>query len=511
VSTSWEPAPRAEREGSLQRRVARGLAWTVVDTWGRQLINLAVFTVLARLLTGDDFGIVALAAVFVAFAQILVDQGLGDAVIQRRDITRSHVDTAFWVAVATGVVLTLALVVLSGPIAALFDQPDLQPILAGLAVSFLLAALSSIQIALLRRELAFRSLAVRAILASIGGGAAGIALAIAGFGPWALVAQQLVAAAISVVTLWTLSPWRPSWRASRQDFRELFPFGSRIVGSDILTFLSRQGDNLLIGAVLGTGPLGFYAVGYRLLESTQVMLVNVARKITFPVFSRLAGDPERMRGAYLRVTRAAGAVILPGYVGMSLVASELIPTLFGDGWEQSAQVAAVLFLIGPVLTVQAFSGSFLNAAGHPEVVLRFRLISTVTNLVGFAIGVSFGILAVAAASVIRGYLLLPLNLRWMRVYGGVPVAAHVAELRGALAATVVMVATILGLKWAAGPTLSDGALLAVEAVGGGLVFAGVLWVVDRRTLRELWSLAGHAMKRGGRPPAADVGERTDVV
>ena len=193
------------------------------------------------------------------------------------------------------------------------------------------------------------------------------------------------------------------------------------------------------------------------------------------------------------------------------MASELIPTLFGDGWEESAQVATVLFLIGPVLTVQAFSGSFLNAAGHPEVVLRFRLISTVTNLVGFAIGVSFGIVAVAAASVIRGYLLLPLNLRWMRVYGGVPVAAHLAELRGALVATAAMAAAILGVKWAVGAALSQAGLLIAETVAGGVVFAAVLWLVDRRTLTDLRAVAGHALRRGTRTPdAADADGGTGV-
>lgn len=500
MSGGWHPQHREKRERALQRRVARGLTWTVVDTWGRQVLNLAVFVVLVRLLTEADFGVVALAAVFVALAQILVDQGLGDAVIQRREITRSHVDTAFWVAVVTGVLLTVAMVGLSAPIAGILREPELQPILMVLSLSFVLAALSSIQIALLRRELAFRSLALRSLLASLGGGIVGILLALGGFGAWALVGQQLVSAAISVLALWGLSPWRPSWNVSLQHFRELFPFGARVVGSDILTFLSRHGDNFLIGAVLGTTPLGLYAVGYRLLEATQVMLVNVARKITFPVFSRLQDDPQRMVGAYLRVTRAAGAVILPGYVGMALVAPELVSTVFGDGWEPSGDVASVLFLIGPVLSVQAFSGSFLNAAGHPEVVLRFRLLTTAANLVGFVIAVPFGIVAVASAFVIRGYLLLPVNLHWMRVHGGVPVGAYFAEMRGAAVATALMAASVVALKLVMGPILSDGPLLLAESAVGSLAFLGGLWLVDRATLRELAALGRQVMRRGPKTP-----------
>jgi O-antigen/teichoic acid export membrane protein len=497
VSDAWEPFGSEGVEPGLRRQVARGLTWTVVDTWGRQVINLAVYAVLARLLVPADFGVVALAAVFVALAQTLVDQGLGDALIQRREITRSHADTAFWVAVATGVTLTVAVVVLAGPIADLLNTPELQPILTALSASFVLAALSSIQIALLRRELAFRALAIRALLASLGGGAVGVALALLGYGAWALVGQLLASAAISVVALWGLTPWRPRFSASMQSFRELFPFGIRVVGADTLTFLSRNADSFLIGAVLGPTSLGFYAIGHRLLEVTQVLLVNVARKVTFPAFSRLQEDPPRMRRSYLSVTRISSALILPGYIAMAAVAPELVEVVFGGGWGPSAAVASVLFLIGPVLSVQAFSGSFLNAAGHPEVVLRFRLITTVANVIGFALAVPFGIVAVAAAFVIRGYLLLPLNLFWMRRYGGVAIGAFLAQVRGPAVATAFMVAAILAAKLASGG-LTPPVLLAIEATAGAVAFVAALWVFDRRSLEELAALASQALRRG--PP-----------
>ena len=122
----------------------------------------------------------------------------------------------------------------------------------------------------------------------------------------------------------------------------------------------------------------------------QTILINVARKIAFPAFSRLQHDPDRMVRAYLRLTRVASAVILPGYIGLALVATELTVVIFGPQWRSSGQVAAILFLIGPVLTIQAFSDSMLNAAGHPEIVLGFRFITAVTSVIGFVLAVQFG-------------------------------------------------------------------------------------------------------------------------
>ena len=497
MSEPWLPSDHGQEAGTLQRRVARGLTWTLIDTWGSQLLGLIVFVLLARLLDVDDFGLVALAAVFVAFAQLLVDQGLGDALIQRPSLTRSQIDTAFWVAVVTGVLLTLISIVLAGPIAVLLGQPGLAPIIQVLSLTFVMVALNSIQMALLRREMRFRSLAIRKLLAVGIGGVVGIAMAVLDPSPWALVGQQLAAAGVSVVALWAVSPWRPGFQASRAEFWPLFSFGIHIVGGDILNFLSRNMDKLLIGASLGTGPLGFYAVAYRILDTSQVLLVNAARKLAFPVFSRLQHDRDRMRRAYSRVNRALSVVIMPGYIGLALVASEAIPLIFGDRWTDSAPVAAVLFLIGPVLTVQLFSGALMNAVGHPEVTFRIRLITSVVNVVGFVIAVAmFGtITAVAAAFVVRGYLVMPLILWWLRKYAGIPFSAHLGELRTPALATLLMAGAVIAVKLAL-PTLAPAPLLALEVAVGAVVFVGALLVIERSLLVEVIILVLQAAPGG---------------
>lgn len=489
-------AGREDEDVSLQGRVASGLTWTVLHTWGGQLLQLAVFVVLARLLLPVDFGLVALAAVFVSFAQLVVDQGLGDALIQRRDLTRSHIDTAFWVTLLTGVLLTVAGMVVAHPIALLLGDPKLGPILQVLSLTFTLSALSSIQVALLRRALDFRALAIRVLVAIAGGGAVGIALAAIGAGPWALVGQQLASAVLSVVVLWRFTAWRPRLEASGRHFRELFGFGAHVVGSDLLNFLSRNVDNLLIGVVLGPAPLGIYAVGYRILDVSQRLLVNVARKVTFPAFSRLQHDRDRMRRAYLRVGRTAGVVILPGYLWLAVAAPEITTVLFGQRWEMSGQVAAILFLIGPVLSLQAFSDSLLNAAGHPEVVFRFRLFTAVVNVIGFLVAVSFGILAVAFAYVLRGYLLLPVILWLTRVHAGIPVRSYLSQFFGIGAATALMVAALLAIKVGPARALPPGPMLLIEIVVGAGAYIIALRLLEPAVLTDVLGVARQALRLG---------------
>ena len=500
MSEPWLPADHGSEMGGLQKRVARGLTWTLVDTWGSQLLGLVVFVILARLLTPADFGLVALAAVFVSFANLIVDQGLGDALIQRRSLTRRQIDTAFWAAVATGALLSVIALLLSEPIALLLGEPRLTPILRVLSLTFVLAALSSIQMALLRREMAFRSLAVRRITAVVGAGAVGVTMAFLGFGAWALVGQLLSAAAITVVMLWAVSPWRPSRHASRADFRELLGYGIHVVAGDMLNFLSRNMDNLLIGVFLGTTSLGFYAVAYRLLDTSQQLLVNAARKLAFPVFSRLQHDPQRLVRAYLRVSRAVSVVILPGYVGLTLVAQEAVVVIFGQRWEASGPVAGVLFLIGPVLTVQLFSGAVLNAVGHPEVTLRIRLVTTIFNVAGFLVAVALfrDIVAVAAAYTFRGYVVTPLILYWLRKYAGIPIAAHLNALRSTVIATGVMALAVLAVKFVLAASVSNAVLLLAEVVTGVATFSLAILIIDRPLVAEFLGFFLQAVPGGER-------------
>ncbi|HUG47570.1 MAG TPA: lipopolysaccharide biosynthesis protein [Candidatus Limnocylindria bacterium] len=498
----WLPAEHGLDNRGLRQRVQRGLLWTLLDSWGRQLLGLSVFVVIARLVSETDIGLVALAAVFVAFAQIFVDQGLSDAIVQRKTLARGHIDTAFWISMGAGVLLAGAGVLLAIPIAQLVNEPELQPILQILSFSFVLTALSSVQVGLLRRELAFKSLALRSLLATAGGGVVGIALAFLGYGAWALVGQQLVQFSLAALTLWRVSPWRPGLNVSMAHFRDLFGYSRNVVGSDILGFLSRNTDNLLIGAFIGTAPLGVYAVGYRILDSTSSLLIGLSRRVAFPALSRLQNNPLRLKRAFFRVSRLSGALFIPGYIGLALVAQELVVVLFGSRWAAAGPVAAMLFLAGPVLGTQTVIFALLNATGHPGLVFRLRLIATAGNIIGFtlAVWIFLDILAVAAAYVLRAYLLMPLIIYWAQRRTGVPAHEYLAQFRGIVAAVLAMSGAVLLVKVAAGTTLGPGELLVVEAVAGGFAYLATLWIVERGLLRELLELA-----RGIRPGRGEGG------
>lgn len=159
---------------NLRQKAAKGIFWSIIQKWGRAAISIVTFVVLSRLLAPEAFGLVALATVFTVFIELFLDQGFGAAIVQRAEIDPEHLDTAFWINILTGLILTGSLIAASEYVATLFDQPRLASVLRWLSLSFIFSALSSTQVSILQRKLAFKNLAARSLAASTVGGVVGI-------------------------------------------------------------------------------------------------------------------------------------------------------------------------------------------------------------------------------------------------------------------------------------------------------------------------------------------------
>ena len=210
---------------TLKQKAAKGIVWSIIQKWGRAAIWFVIFTTLSRLLAPEAFGLVALASTFTAFLEIFLNQGFSSAIIQRHELEREHLDTAFWISILTGTLMMIGTMLISGLVAAFFGEPQLTPILRWLSVSFIFTALSGTQMAILQRKLAFKSLAARSLVATLLGGIVGVSMAFAGFGVWSLVGQNLAMGFIGVIVLWRASDWRPRFEVSKKHYKELFGFG----------------------------------------------------------------------------------------------------------------------------------------------------------------------------------------------------------------------------------------------------------------------------------------------
>ena len=485
----------------LRDKAVKGVFWSGAQIWGARLISFVTFTILSRLLTPEAFGLVALASLFITFVQAFQDQGFGDAIVQSSDLPSDKLDTAFWTNVLIGVLSTVLGVAGAGLVAELFHQPELTPIIRWLSLSFLFLGLSGVQQAILRRRLAFKELAMRTTVALFLSGLTGVILALLGFGVWSLVVQDLLNVAIGVIVLWNVSHWRPRFVFSRKRFDELFSFGLNIIGINLLNFVNSHADDLLIGYFLGPTLLGFYTVAYKLFGVTRDLMTSVINAVALPTFARLQGEPVRMRKAFYQAISYASLIAFPAFIGMSIIAPQLISGLFGKQWQLSIPVLQVLAWIGILHSVFYFHDSLIIALGKPSWRLAMIFLNAVTNLIAFTIAVRWGIVAVAAAYVIRGYLLSPLEVWMVRSLAGVELGKYFRQFLAPALGCVAMAISILAAQYGLGGGLDLRLQIVIYVAVGMLSYTLVVQWVTPSLRKQLPSLIRLALPQRGVPKA----------
>ena len=243
---------------------AAGIAVGIGSQALRFVLRFGCQVVMARLLLPDDFGLVAMAAVVVGLAQVFVDPGLGMATVLQKEITRAQLDCLFWMNLAAGGLLA-GLCVAAAPLAARFyGEPRLAGVVIAAAGTLLLGAVATQHLAMLMREMRFRSLAALDTASTLAASAGSIVAALLGAGYWAILVNQGVAALATLLLAWVAGGWTPRWPRGWQTVRPLLRFGLDITGFRLVKFLSRNSDNILIGRFAGAGPLGLYDRAFRL-------------------------------------------------------------------------------------------------------------------------------------------------------------------------------------------------------------------------------------------------------
>lgn len=395
---------------NLKTLAIRGLFWSVIQKWGGLFFHSAALLVLTRLLTPEAFGLVALANVVIAFIRIFVEQGFSQSIIQAKQVEKEDLDTAFWSSLLISVALSILTFIGAETVANKFQEPELALILKGLSPLFILISLSSVQSALLQKNLQFKSLAVRSLIALSVGGFFAITFAFMGFGVWSLVVQELSRSLVAVIVLWKVGKWRPRFVFSFTSLKKLLSFGVSIMGINLLNVVNRRSDDLLIGYFLGTAALGYYNVAYQLLLLLTQLINAPVNQVALSAFSKLQDRPDELRKSLYNSARIVSFFSIPAFFFAAILAPEVVPFVFGSQWEKSIPVMQVLALIGPIHALGGLDSNLLIALGKPSWRLGFNFLNAAINFPAFLIAVHWGIFAVAAAYVIRGYLLFPFPL-----------------------------------------------------------------------------------------------------
>jgi O-antigen/teichoic acid export membrane protein len=395
------------------KTIRASAGWNAASLGGGQAIRITAALVLTAILGREQIGIVALANVYVALAIVFVQFGFGTLLIQKEILNDGHIGAATSLSLGTGVLVT-GFTLAAAPVAAdIFRTPELTNVLRVLSGLFLLKALAVVPTSLLYRQMRFGPPAIVGLIGTTIGAATGITLAIVTKSYWAIVWQLMITDVITVLGVFIVAPGL-TIATSRRDVAEVWSFGTKLLGTNIVNFAGDNGDNALIGRIEGVAPLADYTLSYRILTLPVQTIGQTVLRSLLPILSRLQNNRAAVADLFYRAQRAVAVVATGPLIVLALAVGDAIPWIFGDEWASAVPTTRWIAVAGILRLTFGMEGATMTAMGRPGWQFWWSLATTAVSLVGFGIGIRWGIEGVAASIVITG---VPLALLGVHILG----------------------------------------------------------------------------------------------
>ncbi len=384
-------------KADLKGRSVHGGAVTMAAQGVKFFFQMGSTMVLARLLTPQDFGLIAMVTVVTGFVMMFKDMGLSMATVQRAEINHGQISTLFWINVVLSIGVMLVIAALAPAIAWFYNEPRLTWITLALAGAFIFSGLTIQHQALLRRQMRFRSLAVVEIISILVGILAAIIAACYGAGYWSLVIMQLAGAIAGMIAVWVACGWRPGLPKRRSGVREMLAFGGNLTGFNFLNYFGRNADNLLIGKFWGSGSLGIYSKAYGLLMLPLQQIRQPITSVAIPTLSRLQDDPEQYRRYYYRAISTIAFITMPLVAMLAVLSEEIIRIVLGEQWTGAAIIFKILAVAAFRQPVTGTTGWVFISLGQTKRMMYWGLIAVPITVLSFLVGLPWGPVGVATS------------------------------------------------------------------------------------------------------------------
>jgi PST family polysaccharide transporter len=431
---------------ALGRSVRIGLALTGSADSLRHLLEFSTGIVLARLLMPSDFGIIAVVSSFMQISYVVGNFGMAGAIVQAETLEDGDCHTATAVSTAVAGLLTLAGIVFAPQAAAFFSMPVLADVMPIMAVQITLAGISSIPLALLRRDFRFGRVAIvesggAAIYASIG-----ISLALSGYGVWSLVWAPLGSAVWILASSTALAGYVPLPVLNRESVAKLWRFGSGLTLKNVFVYIGRNVDNFIVARALGDAATGVYNRAFNLTRMPQTRLVGILYRVCFPAFCRLRDDRPRFHDWYLRATTAVAVGITPLLLGLGSVAGDFTVAVLGEQWSDMIIPLQILCVSALISCLHTLGGAAIEATGRVHYEVYTQSTYSVLVVVGCLIGTQWGINGVAVGVLGASISLYAMKAFTIRAATGLPISSYISAVVPSVLAGIVMSAVVIAYR-----------------------------------------------------------------
>lgn len=476
-------------------RVAKSLIWTSLESFGVSGVSLISIVVYARFLTPAELGVSAMALGVVQLLNIPVEVLFHDALVQRKEATQRHFDTAYAISVLLGLLLLAICWFGADWFSTLIGTPAIAPVLRWMSLSLPFMGFATAVTAQQRRAMEFRPLAIRSVVGRTLGGITGIVMAIAGAGVWSLVAQQVLTVAFSTIILWILATTRPAWRISVPESRELLSFG---FFSTVVTFLAvsiQRVFTLMVGTLLGTHVAGYFDLAFRVVHTTRDLFFGAASQLSLPMFSRLQDNRQTLAVAYSSAMQFTCIFMFPLFVGLAVCSSEIVMLFFGERWQAAIPILATVAVLTVGFFARAYSASMMSAAGRPSFPILFLGVELAFIVAGMLLIGRESYIWACVIWAARILLSTPVDMLMLKRATGLNIHDQIRGLPVLLLCTMGMALAVLVAKYWVAPGWPIPARLALMVVVGALVYPALLWIADRDLVRRIVAFTGEVRRK----------------
>jgi O-antigen/teichoic acid export membrane protein len=390
--------------------------WRFGERIVSQLVMLVVSIILARILTPDDFGTVAIVSVFIVFANVFVTDGLSTALIQRKDASQKDFSTLFYVNLLLSIILYIIMFLLAPLVSKFYSIEILTPALRVLSIQIPLSSIGAIQQAYVIRNMMFKKFFYATIVGTIVSAIIGIAMALSGFGIWALIAQQLTKKLIDDFVLWIIVKWRPRLEFSVSNLRELLKYGSNILVANLIVTTYNEIRSVVIGRLYSPADLAFYNKGKQfpgLIESNTTATIS---SVLFPVLSRSQSSPESVKEITRKSIRIGSYVIWPLMIGLAVLAKPLVILVLTDKWIDSVIYLQVYCIIYGLMPLQTANMQAIKAIGNSDTYMKMEVLKRIIGITLLFLIMRISITAIVISNLITSILFSIINSYPNRFY-----------------------------------------------------------------------------------------------
>ena len=466
---------------SLKNKTVKGVAWTSLDRFFNLGFGFVVGVILARLLSPDDYGLLAMIAVFNEIAFVFLDSGFGSALIRKPDLTEDDNTTAFFFNLLAGIVLFGIIWMIAPGVSIFYSKPILIPLLRAEGLLLIIASFKIVQNTQLRRALNFKSLMITRSTANFVGGIVGIIAALKGFGVWSLVIMHVADAVIGLVLLWIVSPWRPHGQWNKRSFRYLWNFGSKLLASSLISSIYGNIYPIIIGKFYSAADLGQYTRAQQYAAMPSGFLLGVLQQVSFPVLSSIQEDEELLANTYRRMLRFSVFIVFPIMLGMAVLARPLVISLVTDKWEQCVPYLQIICFAAMWYPVHSINLNLLEVKGRSDLFLRVEVIKKVISTIVIFVCVPFGIMGICFGALFTAVTSLIINTYYTGKLIQVGFWKQMSDMLPILLCSLVM---MLVVYLATLPIESNITKLTVGIPVGALTYLTIVWLFSLPELQE---------------------------